>query len=457
MNRHLHLALVLAACSPAALAQIQLFQVTGNTETAAPAMIGFGSLDAGDSAALSFRLRNTGTAPAQLGAVTVAGTAFLLVAPPVPASLGVQGTFDFIVSFQPSAAGSYSATLLAAGTSVLLTGTAVPALTVQILGPAGALPLPGTVDFGNAALGSSKTVQFAAVNQTAQPLLVPAIAVNGAGFGLSGSTPSGTLLQPLGTATFAIAFAPTQPGSATGSLAIGAHNYSLAGTGVAPPLPRPSMSVNLSRTESAQQGDIAVTLDAPYYTAATGSLTIAFAPAAGISAASADPGIGFASGSLVAPFTVAAGETRASFGSQSSATFATGTTAGTITFTLTFGNSATQQTLTIGPAAAGLISAGATRQAGSITVQVTGFDNTRTAAKLTFTFYDAGGNVIAPGAITADSAADFVNYFRSSGLGGAFALTAVFPVSGGSPSQITAFDFQIANSAGTTHSARTTF
>ena len=453
MSRRFHLMLLLAAWSPAALAQIQLLQIGGTTETPAPAVIGFGSIDAGESASLSFRLRNTGSTAASVGAIAVAGTAFVLVAQSLPASLGVQSTFDFIVSFQPSAAGSYSATLQAAGISVLLTGTAVPALTYQVLGPGGAQPLSAApVDFGNVTFGSSKTIQFAALNQSGQPLLVPAFTLTGMGFALSGLTPSGMLLQPLATATFTIAFTPAESGVATATLGIGAHTYSLTGTGIAPPLPKASMNVSLARIESAQQGVVTVALDAPYYAAATGSIAIAFAPAAGIPTTSAaDPGIGFASGGLLAPFTIAAGDT------QASAAFSTGTTAGSITFTLTFGNATTQQTLTIAPASPELSSAGATRQANTITVQVIGFDNTRSTGKLNFVFYDAAGNAIAPGSIATDATSDFANYFRGSTVGGAFALTAVFPISGGTPSQIAAFDFQIVNSAGTARSARTSF
>jgi hypothetical protein len=223
-------------------------------------------------------------------------------------------------------------------------------------------------------------------------------------------------------------------------------------------LPKGSIHLNLGSAESAQQGAITVTLDAPYYSDASGTIAMSFTPSAAVaSSTGADPSIGFASGGLVAPFTVFAGGTQASFGGQASVAFSTGTTAGTITFTLTFGSATTQQTVTIAPAAVGLNSVTAVRQSGAITVQVSGFDNTRTAGKLTFTFYDAAGNAIAPGVITADSTQDFATYFHGSTLGGAFALTATFPVTGGASSQVAAFDVAIANSVGTARSARVNF
>ena len=104
----------------------------------------------------------------------------------------------------------------------------------------------------------------------------------------------------------------------------------------------------------------------------------------------------------------------------------------------------------------GITSVQGVRSAAGVEVQVTGFDNTRTAGPLTFTFFDAAGNAIAPGAINADATASFASYFQSSGLGGVFLLTAVFPVTG-DPSQVGAFQVQIANSAGTAQTARTAF
>jgi hypothetical protein len=453
MRARVRIALLAVAFAPAALGQLQLTQVVAGTERPVGAVFSFGSIDAGDSTGASFRLRNTGSAAASLSPVTVLGTAFLLVAAPVPASLAPQATFDFTVSFQPSSVGSYSATLQASGTTVVLTGVAAPALTWQTITPSGVQPLAGPLDFGTVVLGSTASVRLLVLNQTAQPMIVPAVAVSGTDFRLAAESPSGTMLQPLDSAAFTIAFAPTAAGARSGTLTAGTHTYALGGTGKAPPLPNASMKIDLASVRSAQQGVITVALDSPSASAASGTVTMSFSPAP---ASTTDPAITFASSGLTAAFTVAAGDDRATFGQQPSAAFSTGTTAGAITFTLSFGNSTSQQTLTIAPAAVGLAGVQATRQANSITLQATGFDNTRSAGKLAFTFYDATGNAIPPGAITVDSTTDFASYFRTSGLGGAFSLTAVFPVTG-NVSQIAAFDFQMTNSAGVAQSSRTAF
>lgn len=457
MRTRFRLALLLAACSPVALAQFALFQVNGSAEQPVGAVFGFGSLDTGATATASFHLQNTGSTPATLASLTLAGTGFALSAPLLPATIDPQGTFDFSVSFRGAAPGSYSATLQGGGITVLFTATATPTLTYQVITAAGTETLGGTLDFGTVALGASAVLRFAILNQTAQALSVPAIAVTGADFSLTGATPSGTLLQPTGSASFAVTFTPSQAASRSGSLTIGASSYSLTGTGQSPPLPKASLQVTLPQAASAQQGSLAVTFDSATLAPASGAVSMSFSPAAAIPSGSpADPAIAFASGSQTATFTVSAGETTASFGSQPAAAFATGTTAGTLTFSLTFGGTTQQQTVTVAPAVVGLTAVAGTRQSESITVQAAGFDNTRSAGKLSFTFYDSSGNAIQPGAIAADATANFASYFQNSTLGGVFALTAVFPVTG-SPSQVSAFVMTITNSAGGASSARVSF
>ena len=102
-----------------------------------------------------------------------------------------------------------------------------------------------------------------------------------------------------------------------------------------------------------------------------------------------------------------------------------------------------------------MTAAQALRSPGSVEVDLTGFDNTRSAGVLSFTFYDASGNAIAPGAIRADSTAGFASYFQGA-TGGTFLLKAVFPVNG-DPNQVKSFDAAVTNSSGTATTARTVF
>jgi hypothetical protein len=88
-------------------------------------------------------------------------------------------------------------------------------------------------------------------------------------------------------------------------------------------------------------------------------------------------------------------------------------------------------------------------------VDLTGFDNTRTAGRLSFTFFDPTGNVIGSGPISADGTALFATYFQSS-AGGTFELKAVFPVTGNF-SQISEFQAAVTNSAGSATTTRLSF
>ena len=130
--------------------------------------------------------------------------------------------------------------------------------------------------------------------------------------------------------------------------------------------------------------------------------------------------------------------------------FQTGTTAGTITFTLTLENNAPQQTsLTIPPSPIILDTATAVALLGSINVAFSGFDNTYSASQLVFTFYDLKGNALPQGAIDVNAGVAFQQYFSATQAGGMFALLAQFPVSGNT-TEIGSVTAQITNSIGTT-------
>jgi hypothetical protein len=134
--------------------------------------------------------------------------------------------------------------------------------------------------------------------------------------------------------------------------------------------------------------------------------------------------------------------------------FQTGTTAGTIAIAVELDGVTARQTVVVPPAPVHLGEAVATRSAGAIEVRLTGFDNTRTAGTVVYTFYDTVGNALP--AISVDNAPEFASYFAESDAGGAFVLRSVFPVSGDA-SRIAGFAAQMSNSAGTTATGRIGF
>jgi hypothetical protein len=416
--------------------------------------VDFGSVELGFSVARHFAVVNQTAIILTAPAIGVPASDFALSGA-APGGLALQPgqSADFYVQFTPTATGARAGSLVIGSQTHALIGTGLQ-LTYEVDAGAGLQPFgAGPVDFGSVARGFSVVRHFAVANQTAAVLTVPAIAVAASDFALSGAAPGGLALPPGQSADFYVQFSPTATGVRTGSLAIGHSTYALTGTGVEPPLPNPGLSISLPQALSTQQGAVTITLDAASVTSGSGTLTLDFLPGPGLTD---DALIVFASGGRTATFTVSAGDTQGHFGDQLTAPFQTGTTAGALVFTVQLGGVTAQQTITILPATVGITSVQGVRSATGIEVQVTGFDNTRTAGALTFTFFDAAGNTIAPGAVRTDATANFASYFQNSGLGGVFLLTAVFPVTGNT-AQIAAFQVQIANSVGTAQTARTTF
>jgi hypothetical protein len=418
------------------------------------AAVDFGSVQLGSSAVFHFVAANQMTVALTVPAISVAASDFALSGvTPSGTVLQPSQSADFYVSFSPTAAGSRKGSLAIANFTYALTGTGVQ-LTYEVDAGAGLGPLgAGPVDFGSVQLGSSVARHFAVVNQAAVVLAAPAIAVSTGDFSLNGAAPSGQAVQPGKSADFYVQFTPTAAGVRSGSLVIGSSTYALTGTGVAQSLATLGLSISLPQALSAQQGAVTVTLVPASQTSGSGTLTLAFQPASGLTD---DAAIAFASGGRTATFTFSPGDTQGRFGTQLTAPFQTGTTAGALVFTVQSGGVTAQQTITILPATVGITAVQGVRSTASVQVQVTGFDNTRTAGLLAFTFFDAAGNSIAPGAIGANATATFASYFQNSSLGGVFLLTAVFPVTG-NPSQIGAVQIQITDSAGIAQTARTAF
>jgi len=450
--RTLSLVLLAALAAPAAFAQFELYVVDGNVEHPVSAVYNFGSIYTSESASAHFRLRNTSNAPATVTVLEVAGAGFTFAGPALPLGLASQAAADFTVTFGAPDTGAYSAALNSNAISVLLTITVQPRLTYLVQSGGSLLPLgPAGVDFGTVLRHATVLRHIVIQNQSSVLLTVPAISIPAGDFSLSGIPPSGTVLQPSQTSAFDVQFTPSAAGARTGTLVLGDRSYPLTGVGQDLPLPKPTLAIDLKQPASLQQGVVTVRFDAPAQSAGTGAVTLAFqATAQGINQAATDPAIVFASGGSTATFVVSPGDTQAAI------PFQTGTTAGTLTFTVQLGAATDRQSLTIAPAAAGITAVQGLRASGSIAVRVTGFDNTRSLGQLAFTFYDPGGAAIAPGAIRTDSSQAFAAFFQTSDAGGVFLLSAVFPVTGNT-SGIASFDVALTNSAGTSKTSLTLF
>jgi hypothetical protein len=101
----------------------------------------------------------------------------------------------------------------------------------------------------------------------------------------------------------------------------------------------------------------------------------------------------------------------------------------------------------IAPATVNISSTVVRRETDHLQVQVVGFDNTRSASHLSFTFFDRNDRVIAPSPFRVAIANEFQSYFAASSLGGLFSLRAVFPITSRG-SEIGAVQVEFSNSKG---------
>jgi hypothetical protein len=438
--------LLALAVAPSAYAQFELLVLENGQERPAPSVYNLGSFYPDETATAPFRLRNTSAASATLSLLTVAGFGFVLSSPALPAGLPTLESIDFSVTFRAADPGAYSASLNANGISILLTTSVLPRLTYRVdpsVGPLQTGAFPGPLDFGGVLRGSSAQLRIRFQNQSTQALTVPSIVTGGGEFILSSPPPAGQIVQPGQGGEFTLAFTPTTPGVRQGTLTLGDRTYPLTGTCLDPTPPKPTISIEMPQVASAQQGTMMVRFDAPAQTAGSGTVRISCA-------GPMDSAIVFASGGREVAFKFERGDRQLSFA------FQTGTTAGALTFTVAMDGGATdQQTVEIPAAAPAITGLQTVRSGGVLELRITGFDNTRSLGALAFTFYDAAGNVIAPGVIRADASAEFARYFATS-EGGVFLLRLAFPVLGDT-SGIAWGEAVLTNSAGSTKTARTAF
>jgi hypothetical protein len=340
--------------------------------------------------------------------------------------------------------------------TTLLRAVAQPGATVSLEqgGARTVLTSGATVDFGSVDRRSRLQYRFLLGNQTPASLNLEVVVSGPAFHGPLGLT-SPVILPPGNSVSFEVSFEPPATGPQNGTLRVNQRTFQLRGTGLEPPFAIPQIILQSSAARSGQQVKLAVRLASPSPVSGSGDIQMYFTPS--VPAARNDPAVLFlASGSRFMRFTVDQEAEVALFNGRSEIEFQTGTTAGAIDFVAQWGDQTARASLTIAPEPVVIDSTRVVRSLASLEVQFTGFDNARSASQLAFTFFDQSGRAVDPGRIALDAAAEFRRYFDSSELGGAFALRAVFPVTGDA-AQISAVEIEITSSLGTTQPGRIRF
>ena len=435
--------------------------------------IGFGQVAVDSSQTVTVTVKNVTASPVNLPVPALVSTVFshdpysLGGISSVPAVLPPGGSTSFTITFAPNQPAYVTSLLTMGNRQYPLTGTGIAGPGLQSLVISYTLPsgvhynvsAATPIDFGSATAGSSQTFIFTVVNPqlNALPVTIPTVALSGANYSLTNLPTLPAILQPGGSTTFSVVFSAAQAGTSAGTLSIGSLQFNLTGKAIAQTL-NPQFQFTPASLTSQQQAQISIQFPDPPQANGIGTLALSFQSA--VSQISDDPAILFVStGGRNANATLTAGAPGATFtGNQSSLTFQTGTTAGTLTFTLSFADGTKYtKSADIVPTTVQISSATATRQNPNLVVDFSAFDNTYSATKIVFTFYDTKGNVLTPGGLTLDETQPFHQYFYgTTKAGGAFSLQATFPVTG-DITQVGAVDVTVQNSSGVSAVKHLTF
>src|SRR5437016_3391441 len=152
--------LFLSILSLPALAQIQVLQFDGVSETPVGSVVDMGSAAPADVVEVRFRVRNIGSGMTMLNTLSITGPGFSFsVKPSLPVILApytdARSEAEFRVAFNPTAAGSYSAFLLVNTINIIVRGTATASAILTLAGSNTPLAAGAVIDFGSAVRGST--------------------------------------------------------------------------------------------------------------------------------------------------------------------------------------------------------------------------------------------------------------------------------------------------------------
>jgi hypothetical protein len=256
----------------------------GPLAVVSPSGVNFGSVPAGTEPSQSVTLTNAGTQPLQIVSVNILGTnvAQFLIANGCPPTsmLAASESCALLISFMPSTAGTFSASLNITDNSGNVTG-AVQSVSLTGIGtsPAPAVNiLPAALAFAAQAVGTASAPQVVTIrNQGSAALNVSSISITGGDASNFGIVPAGSSACPASgtlangaSCSVTINFVPVSSGTKNASLTVADNvagspqTVSLTGTAVAPTIALSATSLNFGSqaagTTSAPQN---VTLSNP--------------------------------------------------------------------------------------------------------------------------------------------------------------------------------------------------
>lgn len=390
---------------------------------------------------LRFELRNTPGSPA----VTVntfrmqqngSSEAFIPLWKTLPGTLAGGAKFTFEIRFLPPKPLAYEAILVIDNMVFTLRGSASGRTVMLETDTLGQRQLinGSTSDFGNVRLGESYIKSYRIVNRTDAPLMLAPPTLQGEidSFFLLQAPESNRTVPPNGFYEFKAEFRPARTGLINATLTVDGRTIKLVSNGLEGEVPDFRLLPSAADVESVSQADARIEVVSAAAQALSGTLTLVFEGDVG--GMPDDTNIRFiATGNRSIAFTVPAGSTRALFagGSSDAARFQTGAASGKIRLVAKLGQWERSAQLNIRSDAPKLASGSLRRGSGTLTVNVNGFDNMRSASTAVFFFFDTTGKQIGGASgIEAPVGDVFGTFFRASPTGGVFQLRADFPVQG---------------------------
>jgi hypothetical protein len=188
---------------------------------ATPASAAFQKVTMGDTDSQPIKLSNTSGKSIVISRAVVSGKGFgttgLAESLTIPAGASVTFNVKFTATVAGPATGSLSFVSNAANSpmTVPLSGTAMAASLV--LGAS-----PATMNFQSVAVGADSLLDVTLTNRGNSKLTISSVRVAGSGFSESGSV-SGVVLGPAQSTAVKVAFKPTVPGSAAGSVMVASN------------------------------------------------------------------------------------------------------------------------------------------------------------------------------------------------------------------------------------------
>ena len=237
------------------LLNVFLFAATATGQLAPnPSPVNFGSVVIGTTVPQSVVLSNTGGSNLTISQTTVSGTGFGIGSLGLPLTLAPGQSVPLTTTFAPQSSSNFSGSVSIAYSvpknkshgrgNPPSNSTATVSLNGTGITPGQLSANPSNLNFANVQVGNNLTLMDSITNVGGASVTISQATVSGPGFSFSGLNPPLTL-NPGGSVTFSVVFAPLSAGSASGTITVTSNASN------------PTLTIPLSSTGTAQ-GQLAV-------------------------------------------------------------------------------------------------------------------------------------------------------------------------------------------------------